>query len=111
VTYSRWDVVAVPFPFIEGTESKRRPALIVSTEALHAAHGLYWAVMITTAKAGMQPDDLPIAEPAKAGLPADCVIRVSRLTTLSDQQIDRKLGTISPKLRNAVASLIKRYAP
>jgi mRNA interferase MazF len=111
VTYSRWDVVAVPFPFIEGTASKHRPALIVSTDALHAAQGLYWAVMITTAKAGMQPDDLPIPEPAKAGLPDDCVIRVSRLTTLSDKQIDRKLGTISPKLRNGVTSLLKRYAP
>ena len=110
MTYSRWDVIAVPFPCIEGTEAKRRPALIVSAETLHA-RGLYWAVMITTAKAGVQLDDLPITEPAKAGLPAECVVRVSRLTTLSDQQIDRKLGTISPKLRSAVGSLLKRYAP
>jgi len=110
VTYSRWDVVAVPFPFIEGTESKRRPALILSTHALYGIHGLYWAAMITTAKAGIQPEDLLVTEPAKAGLPADCVIRVSRLTTLSDQQIDRRLGTITPKLRNAVVALLKRYA-
>ena len=110
MTYSRWDVVAVPYPLVEGTEFKRRPGLIVSTDAFHEAHGLYWVVMITTAKAGVQADDIPITEPSKAGLPQNCVVRVSRLTTLSDRQIDRRLGTISPKLRNAVSGLLRKYA-
>jgi mRNA-degrading endonuclease toxin of MazEF toxin-antitoxin module len=56
VTYKKWDVIAVPFPFVEGTEAKRRPALIVSSDALHAPHRVYWAMMITTAKAGVRPD-------------------------------------------------------
>src|SRR5262249_38077099 len=84
VTYSRWDVVAVVFPFLEGDQAKHRPALIVSTERLHEKHELYWAVMITTAKAGVREEDIPIPNPEPAGLPDSCVIRVSRLTTLSD---------------------------
>lgn len=109
MTYKRWDVVAVPFPFVEGTETKKRPALIVSTDALHHNHRLYWAVMITTAKAGLRADDIRIANPGGTGLPADCVVRPSRLATLGDGQIDRRIGTLAAKERNAVAATLKRY--
>jgi mRNA-degrading endonuclease toxin of MazEF toxin-antitoxin module len=111
VTYSRWDVVAVVFPFLEGDQAKHRPALIISTDRLHDKHELYWVVMITTAKAGLREDDISIADPELAGLPDSCVIRVSRLTTLSDRQIVRRLGSIQPKQRNAVQALLRKYAP
>jgi mRNA interferase MazF len=38
VTFRRWDVVSVPFPFIERYATKRRPALVVSTDAFHRGH-------------------------------------------------------------------------
>jgi len=111
VTYRRWDVVAVHYPFIEGTEAKKRPALIVSSEALHEAHRVYWAVMITTAKAGVRPGDIAISDCRKAGLPEDCVIRLSRVTTVSDAQISHRTGAVVPRDRNAVAALLKRFLP
>ncbi len=111
MTYRRWDVVAVHYPFIEGTEAKKRPALIVSSEALYEAHRVYWAAMITTAKAGVRPGDIAIADCRKAGLPEDCVIRLSRVTTVSDAQISHRTGAVVPKDRNAVAALLKRYLP
>lgn len=40
MTYSRWEVVAVGIPFVEGMEAKRRPALVVSAQRLHDAHRL-----------------------------------------------------------------------
>jgi mRNA-degrading endonuclease toxin of MazEF toxin-antitoxin module len=110
VTFKRWDVVAVSFPFLEGTDAKRRPALIVSTERLAKEQGLYWIAMITTAKAGHRRDDIVVTNRELAGLPEDCVIRVARLATVGDGQIARKLGETSPKDRNAVAALFKRYA-
>jgi mRNA-degrading endonuclease toxin of MazEF toxin-antitoxin module len=42
VSYKRWEVVAVSFPFLKGTDAKRRPALVVSTDSLHKQQGLYW---------------------------------------------------------------------
>jgi len=111
VSYSRWDVVAVHFPFLEGTDAKRRPALIVSADRLYQEHGIYWIAMITTAKSGRRVGDIAIANLARAGLPEECVIRVARLTAISDGQIARRLGDISPKERNAVAALLKQYAP
>ena len=111
MTYERWDVVAVPFPFIEGTESKRRPALVVSAAALHDRHRVYWTAMITTAKAGEMPDDIRISDHRKAGLPESCVIRPTRMMTLGPAQIDRRLGSIGSKERAAVLAAIKRFCP
>lgn len=111
MTYKRWDIVAVPYPYIEGDEAKRRPALIVSGDPLYATHGVYWVVMITTAKAGVRREDIPVTDHRKAGLPQDCVIRVPRLTTLSDAQISRRIGTITAKDRRAVGALLKKYLP
>ena len=109
MTYSRWDVVAVSFPFLEGTDAKRRPALIVSTDRLEKEQALYWIAMITTAKSGSRRDDIAVTNRERAGLPEECVIRVARLATISDAQIARRLGEITPKDRNAVLSLLRRY--
>ena len=111
MTYERWDVVAVTFPYLEGTDSKRRPALIVSSDRLAKEQGLYWIAMITTAKAGQRPDDIAISDLTSAGLPQACVIRVARIAAVSDAQIARRLGNIPTKERNTVTSLLKRYAP
>ncbi len=53
--------------------------------------------MVTTAKAGVQPGDIPLTDHGKAGLPEDCGIRVPRLTTLSDLQVSHRRGSIGAK--------------
>jgi mRNA interferase MazF len=111
VTYERWDIVAVDFPFLEGTEAKRRPALIVSSDRLRQEHGLYWIVMITTAKAGQRLEDVPVSNLERAGLPEGCVVRVSRIVALAERGIQRRLGDLTPKDRSQVLALIKRYLP
>ncbi len=111
MTYKRWDVVAVNYPFIESDTAKKRPAVIVSSDALYASHRVYGTVMVTTAKAGVQPGDIPVTDHEKAGLPEDCVIRVPRLTTLSDLQVSHRRGSITAKDRKAVTALLKTYLP
>jgi mRNA-degrading endonuclease toxin of MazEF toxin-antitoxin module len=111
VTYSRWDVVAVEFPFIEGTDAKRRPGLIVSSDRLHRDQGIFWIVMITTAKTGQRLGDIPVTNLERAGLSQECVIRVARITAIVEGRIARKLGDITPKDRTAVSALLKQYAP
>jgi mRNA-degrading endonuclease toxin of MazEF toxin-antitoxin module len=58
VTYSRWDVVAVDFPFVEGGDTKRRPGLVVSTARLHDMHRLYWIAMISSARSPACADEI-----------------------------------------------------
>ena len=111
MTYERWDVVAIDFPFLEGTDSKRRPALIVSSDRLRNDHGYYWVVMITTAKSVRHGDDIPISNLQRAGLPQDCVIRASRIAVVGPDQINRRLGDITPKDRNTVQAQLRRFLP
>jgi mRNA-degrading endonuclease toxin of MazEF toxin-antitoxin module len=111
VTYSRWDVVAVDFPFVEGDEAKRRPGLVVSTARLHDAHKLYWIAMISSAQAGERLDDVLVTDPEKVGLPVRCAIRPARLAAVSETRIQRRIGAISAKDRNAVLALMKKFAP
>lgn len=107
--YKRWDIVVVHYPFIEGTEAKRRPALIVSGNMLFRNMGVYWAAMITTAKAGVKPDDIPITDLRRANLPEACVVRLARLTTLGEMQIAYQRGSLASRDTNAVRTLLAKY--
>ena len=111
MTYSRWDVVAVDFPFVEGVEAKRRPGLVVSTARLHDTHRLYWIAMISSAQAGERVDDILVTDPEKVGLPVKCAIRTARMAAVSEERIQRRVGAISAKDRTAVVALMKKFAP
>ncbi len=107
--YKRWDIVRVFFPYVEGHDAKRRPALIVSADGLPAAYRVYWALMITTAKGGTLAEDIAVTDPEDVGLVEDCVIRPSRFFTISRDVMDRRLGALKPKDRNAVTAFLKKH--
>jgi mRNA interferase MazF len=111
VTFRRWDVIAVPFPFVEGYEAKRRPALVISTDDLHRMHLACFAAMITTARSlqDVRQGDVVVKDFRAAGLPAPCVIRVSRIATFQESAQIRSIGSIAAKERTAVAALLKRW--
>lgn len=107
--FKRWDVVAINYPFVEGDAAKHRPGVIVSTDRLHKSHGLFVAAMVTTARAGVRPDDIEVNDLAKAGLPVPCVIRPARIVTLNAGMIARRAGTLSMKDRNAVVAMLETF--
>ena len=111
MTFRRWEVLSVPFPFVEGHASKRRPALVVSTDTFHRAHRACFGAMITTARhmQDLRPDDIAIADLARAGLPRPCVIRLARLATFEWSDQIRRIGTLGAPERPPVAALLKRW--
>ena len=111
MTFRRWDVVSVPFPFVEGHATKRRPALVVSTDAFHRAHRACFGAMITTARnmQDVRPDDIAIADLAGAGLPRPCVIRLARLATFEWSDQIRRIGALGVPERPPVTALLKRW--
>ena len=111
MAFSRWDVVAVDFPFVEGVEAKRRPGLVVSAQRLHDTHKLYWIAMISSAQAGERIDDILVTDPEKVGLPVKCAIRAARIAAISEERIQRRIGAITAKDRAAVMSLLKKFSP
>ena len=109
--FRRWDVISVPFPFVEGHVAKRRPSLVVSSDAFHRAHRACFGAMITTARdmRDVRPDDLAIEDLGAAGLPRACVIRMARLATFEWGKQIRRVGTLHRRERPAVEALLKRW--
>jgi mRNA interferase MazF len=59
-TFEPFDVVVVPFPFTDRASSKRRRAVVISTQAFNEIHGQLVLVMVTSAKGGDWPSDVPL---------------------------------------------------
>ena len=100
-TFSRGDVVKVPFPYIDRSTRQSRPALVASLPSLEADHGLVWVVMITSAENRGWPDDVAIDHLARAGLPAPSVIRPTKIATIDASDAIR-LGKVSEALLQRV---------
>ena len=63
MTFDRFDVVRVPFPFTDRQAHKNRPALVLShAAAFNAPAGHSVMAMVTSAKHSVWPLDVPIAD-------------------------------------------------
>lgn len=98
--YDPWDVVVVPFPFVERFGAKRRPAVVLSAADFNAAGNTVLA-MITTASARDWPSDVRLADWPTAGLPQPCVVRF-KLFTIDNRLLLRRAGTLSARDRRTV---------
>jgi mRNA interferase MazF len=71
VSFERYDVVRVPFPFSDRNASKNRPALILSDAAsFNTPAGHSVMAMITSQGNAPWPLDCPLTNLAVAGLPS-----------------------------------------
>ncbi len=94
MTFDRFDVVVVPFPFTDRAQQKRRPALVLSNAAFNKASGHSVMAMITSAGNSPWPLDAKISNLKVAGLPAASVVRM-KLFTLDAQFVLQKAGRLS----------------
>ncbi len=94
VTFDRFDVVVVPFPFTDRAQQKRRPALVLSNAAFNKRSGHSVMAMITSAGNTTWPLDVKIGNLKVAGLPAASVVRM-KLFTLDVQFVLQKAGRLS----------------
>ena len=95
MTFERFAVVRVPFPFTERNSSKNRPALVLSdATSFNTPAGHSVMAMITSQGNTPWPLDCPIADLKTAGLPAPSLVRF-KLFTL-DHRLERgDLGKLS----------------
>jgi mRNA-degrading endonuclease toxin of MazEF toxin-antitoxin module len=101
----------VPFQFVEGHATKRRPVLVVSTDAFHRAHRACFGAMITTARhlRDLRPDDVAIGDLGAPGLARPYVIRVARLARFEWSDQVRGVGTLHRRELQATATLLQRW--
>ncbi len=92
--YERGDVVLVPFPFSERLVTKKRPAVVVSSNAYHEATDDVLIAQITSKLAVRpRPGDHRIVAWERAGLVTPSLAR-AKLATLDGGLILRRLGTM-----------------
>ncbi len=107
MTYKIFDVVVVPFPFIDQNTDKRRPALVLSdaTQFNDETQNCVMA-MITSVKNPDWPLDATIGSIKKAGLPAPSKVRM-KLFTLDSRLIVKKIGGLAAKDQQVVKKSLK----
>jgi mRNA interferase MazF len=101
-----YDVVLVPFPFSDRLAEKRRPAIVISNPDHAARHGHVWLAMVTSARQGPWPTDVPVADIDLAGLPSASVVRTAKITTIEVGRVLRRLGALDGTAAAAVRQQI-----
>jgi mRNA interferase MazF len=94
VTFKRFDVLVVPFPFTDSAAVKRRPALVLSAEPFNDRAGHLVLAMITSRENRGWPLDVEIRELRAAGLSHPSVVRM-KLFTLDERFVLRKAGKLA----------------
>ena len=108
--YSFGDVVLVPFPFTDQSASKKRPAVVVSSNAYDARRSDI-VLMAITSQFGRRLafGESSVTEWKKAGLLKPGIVKPV-LTTLEKKLVLKRLGHLQPAddkaLRLALQSII-----
>lgn len=104
MSFERFTVVRVPFPFTDRDTTKNRPALVLSDEdAFNKPSGHSVMAMITSAANAPWPLDCAILDLESAGLPTASVVRF-KLFTLDHRLVKGTLGSLSAEDIHAIST-------
>jgi mRNA interferase MazF len=102
-----FDIVVVPFPFIDKPASKKRPALVLSNIDFNTT-GYSILSMITTKQKPIWPGDTQIRDIVACGLRSPCLVRL-KLFTLDNRLILRKIGRLGETDSFQVTNLLRNF--
>ena len=92
--YNQGDIVLVPIPFSDLSSNKKRPVIIISNDSYNSKTD---DVLVAAITSNLEVKDYTIFisnEDLSAGeLKVDCIIRIDKLYSLSQNIIVTKLGT------------------
>ena len=109
-TYSRFEVVVVPFPFTDSAATKRRPALVLSSDGFNSRAAHLVLAMITSRENRGWPLDTEIRDLPAAGLSHPSIVRM-KLFTLDERFVLRKAGALAETDRSAVQNALELLLP
>ncbi len=108
MSFERFTVVRVPFPFTDRNATKNRPALVLSAaDRFNASAGHSVMAMVTSANNASWPLDCEITDLKAAGLPAPSVVRF-KLFTLDHRLVRGELGILAISDAQAVADRLEQ---
>lgn len=108
MTFDRFTVVRVPFPFTDRTATKNRPALVLSTAGtFNTVAGHSVLAMITSSGGAPWPLDCPLRNHVAAGLRAPSTVRF-KLFTLDHRLVRGELGRLAQADEHAVTHALRQ---
>jgi mRNA interferase MazF len=109
-TYKAFEVVVVPFPFTDSATTKRRPALVLSTQGFNDRAAHLVLAMITSRENRGWPLDTEIKDLAAAGLSHPSVVRM-KLFTLDERFVLCKSGALTVKEGASIQNALRLLLP
>ena len=103
-----FDVVEIPFPFIDSPKSKKRKALVISNQGSNAKNNATTMAMITSATHSKWDMDTFISNLKTAGLKKNCYIRF-KIFTIDNYLIKNKSGELSQLDRTSFTENFQKY--
>ena len=101
-TYNQGDIVVVDFPFTDVSQTKKRPALVLSNQTINQT-GDYLLVMITS-QVKYDGLSLPILLTDYDGepLPLTSFVRVHKIFLLNESLISHRFSAVTDSLRQSI---------
>ncbi len=94
---------------IHQTQLHQGTPLVISTDTLSTNTGKYFLTMITSAKHVRIDGDVLISDLKLAGLPAESIMRPSKIATFEEAAFVRRIGTLAVTDRKAVSAQLREY--
>jgi mRNA interferase MazF len=103
--YEQGDIIVVKFPFTDGSEFKKRPALIISNETVNKTNDyliVQIASKINSDRFSVTLEDIDSFRP----LPLRSYIRTHKIFTVHNSLIISKITSVTPQFTKRIADKI-----
>ncbi len=104
--YDFGDVVLVAFPFTDQRGTKKRPAVVVSSQLFHRSRADLLLMAITGRLSAGRPGDLEVLDWQAAGLLKPSLVKPI-VATLEQGLVLKKLGRFTQPDRDTLAQVIR----
>lgn len=100
------DVVLVPFPFTDQSSTKKRPAVVVSSQPYNAARPDLIIMAVTSQARPEHTFDIPVRDWQHAGLLKASVVKPV-IATIEKPLVIKRLGRLSEQDRTTLTESLK----
>lgn len=109
--YEQGDIVLIPFPFTDLSQTKKRPALVISNSTANQS-GDYLLMQITSKYSADLCVKILLADYEEERLPIQSFVRINKIFCLNGSLIEKKISSVtagfSKRITQEIIAIIKR---
>ncbi len=108
---AKGDVIVTLFPFADGAEAKKRPAVVCAGPwRISGDIEVCWVAMITTTTLKGWPGDVDIPDIQAVGLPVQSIIRTLKIACIDTRNIMGTIGQLDAKTFGTIRKQIRAHS-